>query len=209
MFNIDNTLVYIWVFLFSYLTTKRIINSNILKKKTKELGKKIYDTDEISEFAESLFYLLTPYMIYKGYTFLLEQQYPKPTQEDLLLQINFNIALKNKNGVEVSKILQDLKTKDPKKYNVYWQKALSYEIEEFRKTETTVKKFSLPDDKKTRDMFINIYQNVNIDCRIDQSKCRKFGLYIHPDRNQTDPDSTQKYQLFGQIQEILYTVYKK
>jgi curved DNA-binding protein CbpA len=206
------------------------MNSTILKKKTKQLGRTLYKTDEISEFAESLFYLLTPYMIYKGYTFLLELQYPKETPEDTILRINFNVALKNKNGVEVSKILQELKSKDPKKYNVYWQKALSYEIEQFRKTETTfiqedvnkkgekveVKKtmypgkdFSLPTDKKTRDMFINIYQNVNIDCRIDQSKCRKYGLQIHPDKIQNDPDAFLKFQLLGQIQEILYTVYKK
>lgn len=209
MFNLDNTLIYIYIFLFIYLTQNTILNSTILKKKTKELGKKIYKTDNIKDFAESLFYLLTPYMIFKGYTFLLNQKYkPNISTEQLISDINLRVAIKNKNANEVSRILQDLKNTDIQKYNKETQSVLSFEIELYKLS--TGKYFSLPDDKKFLDYFISIYQSINIDCRINNSnKCKKYTLFYHPDKHAGDPDATLKFQLFGEIRHLLDVVYKK
>lgn len=211
MFEIENILIYIYIFLFIYLVRGKVMKSNFIVKKTKKLGKSLYGTDQIEEFAESLFYLLTPYMIYKGYIAILNGEFNNNiTDKDFILKVNLYKAIKNRNGEEVSRILQELKNNDIEKYNEFSLIVLSFEIKIFESM--TQKRVLLPSDKKIKDEFISIYQYVNIDCRINRKKCIKYSLAFHPDKNKDDPDpesSKTKFQNFGQIRELLETIYEK
>lgn len=206
----NSIVLYIYTFLFLYKTRKAAVNSRFFSKVSRNLGIKVSVAaiNKNSDLFDFLFDILTPYILFLGYTKILKllDIYPfnkttsgrKINSRDIVDNVELFLAFESRNREKLNQMVKD----EPKlAYSL-----LKMELKYYNEHSDSGKK--IPDEFYKR--LQELYVKYNILCRSSKKECKKLGMMYHPDKlvgKANDQASNVNSSAINLINDIMTSVY--